>query len=139
MNLVLIMVFLFFSMMPRIQQAANRRYGQRLLAGMVARGMAAAMQQLQAATPPLVPTVVVEGTRYNINNFTSCHPPKYSGSDEETSLLQWFEINEGVFSISKCPTHLHVKYAASMFTKRALTWWNQEKLTRGMEATHAMP
>ena len=31
-----------------------------------------------------------------------------------------------------------MKYAASVFSGRALTWWNQEKMTRGMEEAHGM-
>ena len=98
----------------------NRRKSQQRLAAMVAKEMAVAMHQYHADTPP-PPPVLNSVSRYNIKNFTSCNPPKYSGNDGATALLQWFESIESVFSIAECPVHLQVKYSASLFTQRALT------------------
>ncbi|KAI3776587.1 hypothetical protein L1987_46373 [Smallanthus sonchifolius] len=56
-----------------------------------------------------------------------------------TGLLQWFESIEGTFLNSDCPDNLRVRHATSVFQKLALTWWNGEKRTRGMEATMAFP
>jgi hypothetical protein len=113
----------------------GRRKGQRRLAALVAEEMFTVMQQHNAlVTAPVVNPV----SRYNIKNFTSCNPPKYSGNDGATALLQWFEAIESVFSIAECPDHLQVKYSASLFTQRALTWWNQEKIVLGLEISHAM-
>jgi hypothetical protein len=70
-----------------------------------------------------------------MKHFTSCHPPKYSGRDGATALLQWFEGMENTFMISECPEHLKVRYASSIFSKRALTWWNGQRITLGLEGT----
>jgi hypothetical protein len=127
--------------MSQIPRATARRNSQRRLAALIAREITVVLRQYQEqriANPP--PPFIVEPTvsHYTIKNFTICKPPKYSGQTGATALLQWFERIESIFSLTECPAHLQVKYAASVFTKRALTWWNQEKLTRGMEAAHAL-
>ncbi|KAI3821766.1 hypothetical protein L1987_09338 [Smallanthus sonchifolius] len=40
---------------------------------------------------------------------------------------------ESTFLNSDCPDNLRVRYATSVLQKRALTWWNGEKRTRGVE------
>ncbi|KAI3754607.1 hypothetical protein L1987_54394 [Smallanthus sonchifolius] len=46
---------------------------------------------------------------------------------------------EGTFINAKCPENLKVRYATSVFQKRALTWWNGEKRNRGIEVALALP
>ncbi|KAI3717465.1 hypothetical protein L1987_69102 [Smallanthus sonchifolius] len=72
-------------------------------------------------------------------HFNSCNPLKFYGTEGATGLLQWFESIEGTFLNSDCPDDLRVRHATSVFQKRALTWWNGEKRTRGVEATMALP
>ncbi|KAI3815442.1 hypothetical protein L1987_15109 [Smallanthus sonchifolius] len=72
-------------------------------------------------------------------HFNSCNPLKFYGSEGATGLLQWFESIESTFLNSDCPDNLRVCHATSVFQKRALTWWNGEKRTRGMDVAMALP
>ncbi|GJT62727.1 putative reverse transcriptase domain-containing protein [Tanacetum coccineum] len=45
---------------------------------------------------------------------------------------------ESVFDNSRCTANQRVKYVASCFVKKALTWWNTQVQTRGREATIGM-
>jgi hypothetical protein len=80
------------------------------------------------ATPPIVATRTC-----SMKQFTSCNPQKYSGEEGATALLQWFEAMESTFMVSECPQHLKVLYASTVLTKRALTWWNGQKIILGLE------
>ncbi|KAI3825163.1 hypothetical protein L1987_06639 [Smallanthus sonchifolius] len=71
-------------------------------------------------------------------HFNSCNPTKFFGTEGATGLLQWFESMESTFLNSDCPDNLKVRYAASVFQKRALTWWNGEKRTRGNESAMSL-
>lgn len=71
--------------------------------------------------------------------FKTCGPKPYTGTEGATALLQWFESIEKTFLHSKCPDNLRVEYASSMLDNRALTWWNGEQKTRGVEAAMALP
>jgi hypothetical protein len=124
-----------FSIMSANRQRNNAdRASQR-------RGASAAIRQLAtllgrnmapvAAVPPPPP-------HFSMKQFTSCQPLKFSGKDGATALLQWFESMESTFMISECPENLQVRYAASVFTKRALTWWNGQKIILGLVAISAM-
>ncbi|KAI3777745.1 hypothetical protein L1987_47547 [Smallanthus sonchifolius] len=72
-------------------------------------------------------------------HFNSCNPAKFYGNEGATGLLQWFESIDGTFINADCPENLKVRYATSVFQKRALTWWNGEKLNRGIEVALALP
>ncbi|KAI3743372.1 hypothetical protein L1987_61079 [Smallanthus sonchifolius] len=80
--------------------------------------------------------VVVVPTHHNAPLSTSTHAIR--SSTMAPRLLQWFESIESTFLNSDCPDDLHVRHATSVFQKRALTWWNGEKRTTGMEATMAL-
>jgi hypothetical protein len=71
----------------------------------------------------------------NFKHFNSYNPPRSLVIEGTTGLLQWFESIENTFTISDCPNELRIRYAGSVLQKRALTWWNGEKHTRGTNAT----
>ncbi|KAD4385959.1 hypothetical protein E3N88_26128 [Mikania micrantha] len=54
-------------------------------------------------------------------HFNSCNPAKVNGTEGATGLLQWFKSIESTFIHSDCPQNLKVRYATSVFQKRALT------------------
>ncbi|KAI3797676.1 hypothetical protein L1987_32938 [Smallanthus sonchifolius] len=72
-------------------------------------------------------------------HFNSCNPLKFYGSEGATGLLQWFASIESTFLNSDCPDNLRTRHATSVFQKRALTWWNGEKRTRGVDVAVALP
>ncbi|KAI3762748.1 hypothetical protein L1987_53189 [Smallanthus sonchifolius] len=71
-------------------------------------------------------------------HFNSCNPTKFFGTEGATGLLQWFETMESTFLNSDCPDNLWVCYATSVLQKRALSWWNGEKRTRGAEVATSL-
>ncbi|KAI3686867.1 hypothetical protein L1987_80556 [Smallanthus sonchifolius] len=71
-------------------------------------------------------------------HFNSCNPIKFFGTEGAIGLLQWFESMESTFLNSDCPDNLRVRYATSVLQKRALTWWNSEKRTRGVEVATSL-
>ncbi|KAI3808260.1 hypothetical protein L1987_24209 [Smallanthus sonchifolius] len=71
-------------------------------------------------------------------HFNSCNPTKFFRTEGATGLLQWFESMESTFLNSDCPDNLRVRYATSVLQKRALTWWNGEKRTRGVEVATSL-
>jgi hypothetical protein len=79
------------------------------------------------------PPIAAPKPPYSIKQFTACNPPKYTGDDGATALLQWFESIESSFIVTECPDHLKVRYATTVLTKRALTWWNGQKIIYGIE------
>ncbi|KAI3805347.1 hypothetical protein L1987_27644 [Smallanthus sonchifolius] len=70
--------------------------------------------------------------------FNSCNPTKFYGTEGATGLLQWFESMESTFLNSDCPDNIRVRYVTSVLQKRALTWWNGEKRTRGFEVATSL-
>ncbi|KAK1409075.1 hypothetical protein QVD17_35600 [Tagetes erecta] len=74
----------------------------------------------------------------SFKKFSSCNPTKFNGTEGATGLLQWFESTENTFLNSECPDNLKVRHAASVLQKRALTWWNGEKRTRGVDVAMAL-
>ncbi|GJW99118.1 reverse transcriptase domain-containing protein [Tanacetum coccineum] len=53
-------------------------------------------------------------------------------------LTRWIEKMESVIDNSGCAENQKVKYAASSFINKALTWWNTQIQARGNEATIGM-
>nr|GEW48077.1 hypothetical protein [Tanacetum cinerariifolium] len=49
-------------------------------------------------------------------------------------LIRWIEKTEMVFTMSKCTEANKVAFAAATFQDRALTWWNSQVATLGIEA-----
>ncbi|KAK1421777.1 hypothetical protein QVD17_24399 [Tagetes erecta] len=122
-------------MMSRRPRNSNRK-----IASIVAREVAAVIPTLLThlnsgsngggSNPP--------ASECSFKKFSSCNPTKFSGSEGATGLLQWFESMENTFLNCDCPDNLKVRHATSVFQKRALTWWNGEKRTRGVVAAMAL-
>ncbi|KAI3822294.1 hypothetical protein L1987_09883 [Smallanthus sonchifolius] len=83
----------------------------------------------------LLAQLVGQMTQSN-NNSDGSH--NIQGNGGATGLLQWFESMESTFLNSDCPDNLRVRYATSVLQKRALTWWNGEKRTRGVEVATSL-
>ncbi|GKC70460.1 reverse transcriptase domain-containing protein [Tanacetum coccineum] len=70
--------------------------------------------------------------------FMACNPKEYDGKGGAISLTRWIEKMENVIDNSGCAENQRVKYAASSFMNKALTWWNTQVQTRGREAAIGM-
>nr|GEU92498.1 hypothetical protein [Tanacetum cinerariifolium] len=67
--------------------------------------------------------------------FTACNPKEFDGKGGAVALTRWIEKLESVFDNSGYTANQRVKYAASCFMNKALTWWNTQVQARGREAS----
>ncbi|GJW24017.1 hypothetical protein Tco_0037828 [Tanacetum coccineum] len=64
--------------------------------------------------------------------------PKSDGKGGAIALTRWIEKMESVIDNSGCAENQRVKFAASSFVNKALTWWNTQVQARGREAAIGM-
>ncbi|GJY89287.1 putative reverse transcriptase domain-containing protein [Tanacetum coccineum] len=64
--------------------------------------------------------------------FMACNPKEYDGKGGAIALTRWIEKTENVIDNSGCAENQKVKYAASYFVNKALTWWNTQVQARGV-------
>nr|GEX75085.1 putative reverse transcriptase domain-containing protein [Tanacetum cinerariifolium] len=67
------------------------------------------------------------------SSFIKCNPTNFKGVEGAVELCHWFERTESVFSISECVERNKVKFVAATLQGRALTWWNAQVATLGLE------
>ncbi|GKC26277.1 hypothetical protein Tco_1033571 [Tanacetum coccineum] len=65
--------------------------------------------------------------------FMACNPKEYDGKGGEITLTRWMEKMENVIDNSGCAENQKVKYDASLFVNKALTWRNTQVQARGRE------
>ncbi|GJU78682.1 reverse transcriptase domain-containing protein [Tanacetum coccineum] len=70
--------------------------------------------------------------------FQACGPKEYDGKGGAIALTRWIKKMENVLDNSGCSENQKVKYAASSFVNKALTWWNTQIQARGREAAIGM-
>nr|GEY39401.1 putative reverse transcriptase domain-containing protein [Tanacetum cinerariifolium] len=111
-------------------------------------------RQLQTILPQIVTQVTNNVNNANgrnggnggngINNgctykgFMACNPKEYKEKGGAIALTRWIEKMENVINNSGCAENQKVKYAASSFINKALTWWNTQVQERGREAAIGM-
>ncbi|GKD34365.1 putative reverse transcriptase domain-containing protein, partial [Tanacetum coccineum] len=104
-------------------------------------------QQLQNIIPQIVTQVTanVNGGNGNSGNdgcsykaFTACNHKEFDGKGGAVALTRWIEKMESVFDNNGCTANQRVRYAASCFVNKALTWWNTQVQARGREAAIGM-
>ncbi|GJW10789.1 putative reverse transcriptase domain-containing protein [Tanacetum coccineum] len=59
-----------------------------------------------------------------------------NGGQGAVELCRWFEKTESVFGISECAERSKVKFAAATLQGRALTWWNSQVATLGLNVVN---
>ncbi|GJZ58416.1 reverse transcriptase domain-containing protein [Tanacetum coccineum] len=107
-------------------------------------------QQLQN----IIPNIVTQVTN-NLNNgngngngggkngctykvFVACGPRDFDGTSGVVALTRWIEKMESMIDNIGCLVNQRVKYTASSFIGKALTWWNTQVQARGRDAANAM-
>ncbi|GKD78791.1 putative reverse transcriptase domain-containing protein [Tanacetum coccineum] len=107
-------------------------------------------QQLQNIIPQIVTQVTANVNNANGGNgnrgndgccyktFTACNPKEFDGKGRAVALTRWIEKMESVFENNGCTANQRVRYAASCFVNKALTWWNTQVQARGREAAIGM-
>ncbi|GJT34511.1 putative reverse transcriptase domain-containing protein [Tanacetum coccineum] len=71
------------------------------------------------------------------SSFMKCNPTSFHGNEGAVELCCWFEKMKSVFSISECAKRNKVKFVAATLQGRALTWWNSQVATLGLEVANA--
>ncbi|GJY80129.1 hypothetical protein Tco_0492880 [Tanacetum coccineum] len=69
-----------------------------------------------------------------LQDFHCSNPKEFDGKGGAIALTRWIVKMESVFDNSGCTANQRVKYAASCFVNKALTWWNTQVQARGHEA-----
>ncbi|GJY20770.1 reverse transcriptase domain-containing protein [Tanacetum coccineum] len=70
--------------------------------------------------------------------FTACNPKEFDGKGGAVVLTCWIEKMESVFDNCGCIVNQRMRYVASCFVNKALTWWNTQVQARGHEAAIAI-
>ncbi|GJV17112.1 hypothetical protein Tco_1362435 [Tanacetum coccineum] len=70
--------------------------------------------------------------------FMACNPKEYDGKRGAIALTRWIKKMESVINNCGCAENQRVKFAASSFMNKALTWWNTQVPARGREAAIGM-
>ncbi|GKF03159.1 hypothetical protein Tco_0030082, partial [Tanacetum coccineum] len=60
----------------------------------------------------------------NYNEFISCQPFYFNGTEGVVGLIHWLERTESVFSRSNCAEENKVTFSTGTLTDDALSWWN---------------
>nr|GFA35487.1 hypothetical protein [Tanacetum cinerariifolium] len=66
------------------------------------------------------------------SSFMKCNPTPFHGKEGAIELCRWFEKSEMVFSISDCAEKNKVKFSTTTLQGKALTWWNSQVATLGL-------
>ncbi|GJY73668.1 hypothetical protein Tco_0478099 [Tanacetum coccineum] len=105
-------------------------------------------QQLKNILPQIVTQVTNNANGGNDRNggnngctykgFMACNPKEYNEKGGVKALTRWIEKMENVIDNSGCAENQKVKYVASSFVNKALTWWNTQVQARGRKAAIGM-
>ncbi|GJS05664.1 putative reverse transcriptase domain-containing protein [Tanacetum coccineum] len=90
---------------------------------------------------PDIAAIITQNGRnngYTYKGFLACNPKEYDEKGGAIALTQWIEKIENVIDNSGCAENQRVKYAASSFVNKALTWWNTQVQVKGREAAIGM-
>nr|GEW68517.1 reverse transcriptase domain-containing protein [Tanacetum cinerariifolium] len=87
-----------------------------------------------------VENVLVNGNRVGCSckEFLACNPKECDGKGGTVVLTRWIEKIDNVQDMSGCSIDQKVKYTASSFVGKALTWWNSQIRTLSREVVVSM-
>ncbi|XP_035834025.1 uncharacterized protein LOC118482595 [Helianthus annuus] len=124
-------------------QGENQPMSAEAIAQMVAQQVAAAIAQHEANRSMdtgdgsnHINSNLIGGCTYKA--FMDCKPKGFNGSEGAVGVIRWIEKMEAVLDISNCADNTKVKFAASMFSDEALTWWNLHVQTMTREVAHQL-
>nr|GEZ94733.1 hypothetical protein [Tanacetum cinerariifolium] len=79
------------------------------------------------------PNVAPVARECTFADFMKCSPITFCRNEGAVGLIRWIEKTKMVFTVSKCIEANKVVFAAATFQDRALTWWNSQVDTSGIE------
>ncbi|GJX30443.1 putative reverse transcriptase domain-containing protein [Tanacetum coccineum] len=82
------------------------------------------------------PAAMPVAREYTFAGFIKCGPTQFHGTEGAVGLCHWFEKMESTFGISECAERRKVKFATATLHGRALTWWNSQVATLGLEVAN---
>ncbi|GJV16133.1 putative reverse transcriptase domain-containing protein [Tanacetum coccineum] len=87
-----------------------------------------------------VGNVIVNGNwvGFSYKEFLACNPKEYDGNGGVVVLTRSIEKMEFVQDMSGCSVDQKLKYTASSFVGKALTWWNSQICTLSREVAVSM-
>nr|GEW69912.1 putative reverse transcriptase domain-containing protein [Tanacetum cinerariifolium] len=72
----------------------------------------------------------------SFTGFIKCGHTQFHGNEGAVELCHWFEKTISEFGISECAERSKVKFAAATLQGRALTWWNTQVVTLGLDVVN---
>ncbi|GKB79330.1 putative reverse transcriptase domain-containing protein, partial [Tanacetum coccineum] len=83
---------------------------------------------------------IVNGNRVGCSykEFLACNPKEYDSKGGVVVFTCWIEKMESVHDMSGCSIDQKVKYIATSFVGKALTWWNSQIRTLSLEVVVIM-
>nr|GEV33474.1 hypothetical protein [Tanacetum cinerariifolium] len=79
------------------------------------------------------PNVAPVNRECTFANFMKCSPITFRGNEGAVGVIKWIENTRMVFTVSKCTEANKVVFVAATFHDWALTWWNSQVATIGIE------
>nr|GFC57737.1 hypothetical protein [Tanacetum cinerariifolium] len=79
------------------------------------------------------PNVAPVSRECTFADFMKCSPITFRGNEGAVGLIRWIEKTKMGFTVSQCTEANKVVFAAATFQDRALTWWNSQVATSGIE------
>nr|GFB35454.1 reverse transcriptase domain-containing protein [Tanacetum cinerariifolium] len=79
-----------------------------------------------------------ENNGYTYKGFVACGTRDFNETGGAVALTRWIEKMESMIDNNGCLANQRVKYAASSFVGKVLTWWNTQVQARGRDADNAM-
>nr|GEW23310.1 putative reverse transcriptase domain-containing protein [Tanacetum cinerariifolium] len=80
------------------------------------------------------PNVALVALECTFADFIKCSPITFRRNEGAVGLIRWIEKTKMVFTMSKCTEANKVVFVVVTFQDRALTWWNSQVATLGIEA-----
>ncbi|GJX77914.1 hypothetical protein Tco_0324725 [Tanacetum coccineum] len=74
--------------------------------------------------------------KFTYEEFMSCQPFYFNGTEGVVGLIRWFERTESIFSRSNCAEKKKVKFVINTLTEEALFWWNSFAQPIGVEESY---
>nr|GFA71410.1 hypothetical protein [Tanacetum cinerariifolium] len=112
---------------PLTQDTVNRMIQESVEAAIRAKRERVQNEANRAEGPNVAPVARECTFVYFINPIT------FRGNEGAIGLIRWIENTKMVFNVSKCTEANKVVFVAATFQDRALTWWNSQVATSGIE------
>ncbi|GJU43148.1 hypothetical protein Tco_1200414 [Tanacetum coccineum] len=118
------------------REAADQLVREGIEAALSAERERVRMEATRAGGPAGGPAAAPVARECSFMGFMKCGPTQFHGNEGAVELCRWFEKIESVFGISECAKRSKVKFAAATLQGRALTWWNSQVATLGLDVVN---